>query len=387
MYEVYVESGPIEDEVALDPIADRLAGNLQVIGRGALVGIDVIRRTLNYSCTVDATDARLAIIMASSEFEAHLELLGVNGVRIQHAEADPERVNTDASQVRRRAARARCSASSRGCYVILQRQQLGERQQQVDALLHVAEVHDAHGGMDVARRDRDAAGQRAGAGERDRARVGRAADQHLALERHLRALGGLLEAPRQAPRHGGADQRRRRPVEVLDGRAAAELDGQLTELGRGRVARERDVERDRHVGLHAEGRRAGAAQADLLLHARHRDDGGRRSSRSVRRRIVSIITAQPARSSTALPVNTRVPLSCMPGAHERDRIADAHAQRLGLLAVGRAEVEEHLAQRDRLARLLRAVTMCAGLVPTTPITGPFAPCTSSTWSVSMRSSW
>ena len=103
MYEVYVESGPIEDDIALDPVADRLAGNLEVIGRGALVGIDVTRRTLNYSCTVDATDARLAIIMASSEFAAHLEMLGVNGVLIQHAEADPERVNTDASRVRRMA--------------------------------------------------------------------------------------------------------------------------------------------------------------------------------------------------------------------------------------------------------------------------------------------
>jgi hypothetical protein len=101
MFEVYVESGPIEAGVSLDPIADQLAGNLQVIGRGALVGIDVIRRTLNFSCTVDATDARLAIIMAASEFEAHLELLGVTGVRIQHAEADPERVNTDSSQARR----------------------------------------------------------------------------------------------------------------------------------------------------------------------------------------------------------------------------------------------------------------------------------------------
>ena len=39
--------------------------------------------------------------MASGEFEAHLGLLGINGVRIQHAEADPERVNTDSSQVRR----------------------------------------------------------------------------------------------------------------------------------------------------------------------------------------------------------------------------------------------------------------------------------------------
>jgi hypothetical protein len=104
MYEVYVESGPIEDDIALDPIADRLACNLQVIGRGALVGIDVTRRTLNYSCTVDASDARLAIIMASSEFAAHLEMLGVNGVLIQHAEADPERVNTEASQMRRASA-------------------------------------------------------------------------------------------------------------------------------------------------------------------------------------------------------------------------------------------------------------------------------------------
>ena len=100
MYQVYVESGAIEPEVALDPIADALAANLQVIGRGALVGIDVIRRTLNYSCTVDATDARLAIIMAASEFEAHLDLLGVTGVRITHAEADRERVNTDAAGIR-----------------------------------------------------------------------------------------------------------------------------------------------------------------------------------------------------------------------------------------------------------------------------------------------
>ena len=101
MYQVYVESGAIDPEVALDPIADALAANLRVIGRGALVGIDVIRRTINYSCTVDATDARLAIIMAASEFEAHLDLLGVTGVRITHAEADRERVNTDATEVRR----------------------------------------------------------------------------------------------------------------------------------------------------------------------------------------------------------------------------------------------------------------------------------------------
>ena len=101
MYQVYVESGAIDPEVALDPIADALAANLRVIGRGALVRIDVFRRTLNYSCTVDATDARLAIIMAASEFEAHLDLLGVTGVRITHAEADRERVNTDAAEVRR----------------------------------------------------------------------------------------------------------------------------------------------------------------------------------------------------------------------------------------------------------------------------------------------
>ena len=101
MYQVYVESGAIDAEVALDPIADALASNLQVVGRGALVGIDVIRRTLNFSCAVDATDARLAIIMAASEFERHLDVLGVTGVRITHAEADPERVDTDSAGIRR----------------------------------------------------------------------------------------------------------------------------------------------------------------------------------------------------------------------------------------------------------------------------------------------
>jgi hypothetical protein len=103
MYEVYVESGPIDAGYPLDPIADQLACNLHDIGRPALVGVDVTGRTLNFSCTVDASDARLAVVMAASEFEAQLELLGVTGVRIQHAEADPERVNTASSQ-RRRAA-------------------------------------------------------------------------------------------------------------------------------------------------------------------------------------------------------------------------------------------------------------------------------------------
>src|SRR5947199_9179919 len=103
MYEVYVESGPIEAGYPLDPIADQLACNVHDIGRPALVGVDVIGRTLNFSCTVDASDARLAVVMAASEFEAQLELLGLTGVRIQHAEADPERVQTDSSQIRRAA--------------------------------------------------------------------------------------------------------------------------------------------------------------------------------------------------------------------------------------------------------------------------------------------
>jgi hypothetical protein len=101
MYEVYVESGPIAAAVELDRIAELLAANLQVMGRGALVGIDEARGTLNFSCTVDAGDARQAIALASGEFESQLGLLGVTGVRIEHAEADPERVNTDASQIRR----------------------------------------------------------------------------------------------------------------------------------------------------------------------------------------------------------------------------------------------------------------------------------------------
>ena len=42
MYEVYVESGPIEAGVSLDPVADQLAGNLHDIGRPALVGVDAL---------------------------------------------------------------------------------------------------------------------------------------------------------------------------------------------------------------------------------------------------------------------------------------------------------------------------------------------------------
>ena len=35
MYQVYVESGRIDDEVDLDHVAEALATNLEVIGRGA----------------------------------------------------------------------------------------------------------------------------------------------------------------------------------------------------------------------------------------------------------------------------------------------------------------------------------------------------------------
>jgi hypothetical protein len=104
VFQVYVESGPIESEYELDRIADEFAANLptseSAAARGALVGIDETRRSLNFSCIVDANDARLAIIMAASEFEAHLDLLGVTGVCIHHAQADPDRVNTDRSLVR-----------------------------------------------------------------------------------------------------------------------------------------------------------------------------------------------------------------------------------------------------------------------------------------------
>ena len=115
----------------------------------------------------------------------------------------------------------------------------------------------------------------------------------------------------------------------------------------------------------------GAAQPELLLDAGHRHDGcghvalGEPPHGLDHHRAAGAIVDGLAREhARAVERHAR--------AHERDRVADAHAQRLGLLTAGRAQVDEHVMQRDRLPALLGA-TACAGFVPTTPITEPFSP--------------
>ena len=104
-------------------------------------------------------------------------------------------------------------------------------------------------------------------------------------------------------------------------------------------------------GCDAEGRGARAAQPDLLLHARHGHHGRRHVAlgepahrldhHGAAGAVVDGLAREHAR---AVQRHAR--------ADERDRVADAHAERLGLLAARRAEVEEHLVQRDRLGALL-----------------------------------
>ena len=110
------------------------------------------------------------------------------------------------------------------------------------------------------------------------------------------------------------------------------------------------------------------------------------TSLSASRRIVSIITAHPERSSTALPVNTRVPFSSVP---VRTNVIGSPTRTPSASVSSRLAVPRSMNISCSGIALWRssALTTCAGFVPTTPITGPFAPWISSTWSVSMRSSW
>jgi hypothetical protein len=100
LYQVFVETAPLDDEVELESLAGQLAGALNgsVFAKGAVIGTNASRRTLDMTCSVDlATDARAAIVLAANEFEAYLESFGLGGVRILHAEADPEVISHEST--------------------------------------------------------------------------------------------------------------------------------------------------------------------------------------------------------------------------------------------------------------------------------------------------
>jgi hypothetical protein len=94
VYQVRIESSPIDEEVAVAFSSDGRPGAFQLadgaIASGAVIEFDSDRRSLNFECTIEAaSDARLAILLAGSEFDKHLEELGAAGVRILNAEARP----------------------------------------------------------------------------------------------------------------------------------------------------------------------------------------------------------------------------------------------------------------------------------------------------------
>jgi len=100
MYQVFLETAPLDEEVELERVSDQLVGSLNDsrLALGAVIGSNPHRRTLDMTCSIDAaTDARTAIVLAASELDAHLEALGVAGVRILHAEADPEVIGHDST--------------------------------------------------------------------------------------------------------------------------------------------------------------------------------------------------------------------------------------------------------------------------------------------------
>ena len=104
------------------------------------------------------------------------------------------------------------------------------------------------------------------------------------------------------------------------------------------------------------------------------------------RRMTSIITAQPARSSTALPVNTRVPLSRAPSRANvimcPTRTPSASVS--SLLVVPRSTASSlSLNGFSRSA----ASSRWLGLAPEMPSTGPSSPWMIRCWSTTMRSSW
>jgi hypothetical protein len=103
MYHVRIESTPIDDEVAVAFSDDGRPDPFQLadgaLARDATVEFNPVRRTLEFTCTVDAaSDARLAILLAGSEFDKHLEALGAAGVHIQNAEASPEAMSNPVTE-------------------------------------------------------------------------------------------------------------------------------------------------------------------------------------------------------------------------------------------------------------------------------------------------
>ena len=147
---------------------------------------------------------------------------------------------------------------------------------------------------------------------------------------------------------------------------SSHLAGQPLGVRRRRVAAEVAVDDDEHVGLHAPRLRLGAHERGLLVHGRHA--GELRGARVGR---VELQSAEHHVHAGAIVERLRrdhVRRKLDEVRRERDRVADGDAPQR-LLPRRRADVEELLVQRRRLARSAIGM-MCVGFLPPTACTGP-----------------
>ncbi len=104
------------------------------------------------------------------------------------------------------------------------------------------------------------------------------------------------------------------------------------------------------------------------------------------RRITSIITAQPERSSTALPVKTRVPFS-IPASRANVTRSPTYTPSSSVWARLEVPTSTNISSRRMACLASSGVITWAGFAPVTPSTGPLRPWMRRSWSITMRSSW
>ena len=138
-----------------------------------------------------------------------------------------------------------------------------------------------------------------------------------------------------------------------------------------------DVDGDRQVGLHREGRGAGAEQADLLL---HRGDRGEAGPRAQPRSWRGAAPRARRRRRAGCPSSAR-PAGRRPGAPARRRSPPGRRPGPARAASSRSAAPMSMCRPFSSTTFLRwsASSRWIGLRPTTPGTGPSLPRTSTRW--------
>src|SRR5436853_775946 len=220
---------------------------------------------------------------------------------------------------------------------------LAEGGEQFHDRLDVAQVDHLDRRVHVSQRDRDEPGGDAGAGDLEDVGVGAGAAA-AGADRVLDplGLGGLDQELEDLRRESGA---------AADCRAGAErVAADLLLVDAGGVGGVGHIDGDRDVRPHVEGGGAGAEEADLLLHG---GDGGKGTAGAfalgaAAQALEGDVGAEPVvhRAGDEAVADDRHRLG-----RDHHRVADPD-QRLGLLAVGGADVDVHALQLDDLLALV-----------------------------------